>query len=291
MNVLSIMNHKGGVGKTTLSKLISEWGVRQGLRVLGIDMDPQANFSTRFIEMIEEDGRPSVPPIHPDFDPDDPDWDELPAPPPGFWSIAQLFRLGYVEPYPTLYENMMFIPSHRTELTDLLLEVKKADIEDALVRVLKDVLDDEYYAQLFDLVVVDTPPQVSPITAAAARAATHLLIPTMMHEDSLRGMISMAELWRSENLSRTDNEVKLVGLLPTLYDRRAADQRANLEELQHHQMLSGYLLPQPMSHMTTYRSSSSTYAEPKSLFDLSEKNRCRQEATVICEEIFRRIMA
>ena len=291
MRVLSIMNHKGGVGKTTLSKLISEWGVRQGLRVLGVDMDPQANFSSRFIEMVEEDGRPSAPPTHPAFDPNDEDWDALPTPPPGYWSIAQLFRLGYVEPYPTRHEKMMFIPSHRTELTDLLLEVRKADIEDALVRVLVDVLKDDYYTENFDLVVIDTPPQVSPITAAAARAATHLLIPTMMHEDSLRGMISMAELWRSENLSRADNELKLVGVLPTLYDRRASDQRANMEELQQHQVMSPYLLKQPMSHMTTYRSSNTTYAEPKSLFDLSEKNRCRQEAVTICDEILQRTMA
>ncbi|MEA3413566.1 MAG: ParA family protein [Pseudomonadota bacterium] len=291
MRVLSIMNHKGGVGKTTLSKLISEWAVRQDLRVLGVDMDPQANFSTRFIDMIEEDGRPSSPPVHPDFDPDDREWQDLHTPPPGYWSIAQLFRLGYVEPYATRFEKMMFVPSHRTELTDLLLEVRKADIEDALVRVLQDVLDDEFYAENFDLAVIDTPPQVSPITAAAARAATHVLIPTMMHEDSLRGMISMAELWRSENLSRANRELKLVGVLPTLYDKRASDQRANLEELQGHAMLSPYLLEQPMSHMTTYRSSSTTYAEPKSLFDLSEKNRCRQEAESICDEILRRTMA
>lgn len=292
MKVLSIMNHKGGVSKTTLSKLVSEWAVRKDLRVLGIDIDPQANFSSRFIEMVEEDGRPSCPPIHPEFDPNDPDWEELPSPPPGYWSIAQLFRLGYVEPYKTRYETMEFIPSHRTELMELLLDVRKADIEEALIRVLRDVLSDPFYEERYQLIVIDTPPQVSPITAAAARAATHLLIPSQMHEDSLRGMISMAELWRSENLSRSeDDELRLVGILPTIFDKRASDQRANLEELQNHPVLSKYLLPQPMSYMTTYRSSSTTYAEPKSLFDLWENNRCRQEAVEICDEIIKRIFA
>ncbi len=48
MKVVSVMNHKGGVGKTTLSaNLIA--GISEKRRVLGIELDHQANLAFSFI--------------------------------------------------------------------------------------------------------------------------------------------------------------------------------------------------------------------------------------------------
>lgn len=286
LKVLTISNHKGGVAKTTLSKLLTEYSVREGVRVLGIDIDPQCNFSARFLEMTN-DGLD--PPLHPNFDPKDPLWDELPYSPPGYWSIAQFFRLGYVEPYPTSSPNLHFIPSHKKELTNFLEQVERKSVQEAVVDHMRTMLSIDYYQEEFDLVIIDTPPQTSALTASAARAATHLLIPTEMQEDSIAGMADMAQLWQAENQTRESEKLMLVGILATKYDPQSAAQRRTLEQVSQNNVLGDKLIQPPMRYLQTYANSSSTYANPRSLFEMHENTPARIEAEEFCKIIFERI--
>lgn len=286
LKVLTIGNHKGGVAKTTLSKLITEYAIRKGIRVLGIDIDPQCNFSARFVEM-EENG--VSPPQHPNFDPQDPTWNELSAAPPGYWSIAEFFKLGYVEPYPTQYENLQVIPSHKKALTFFLEQVEKKEIDDAVIGHMRDMLSLDYYQEEFDLVIIDTPPQTSSLTASATRAATHLLIPTEMQEDSVAGMADMAQLWQNENRQRTGEKLELVGILPTKYDQNSAAQRKTREDLQDNLVLGKHIIEPPMRYLQTYANSSSTFASPRSLFEMHDNTPAKVEAEQFCEVIFRRL--
>ena len=48
MRVVAVVQNKGGVGKTTVTRLLAEYFARKPLRVLGLDLDPQCNFSRRF---------------------------------------------------------------------------------------------------------------------------------------------------------------------------------------------------------------------------------------------------
>ena len=43
--VISLLNHKGGVGKTTSAINIGAGLVEQGKKVLLVDLDPQANLT------------------------------------------------------------------------------------------------------------------------------------------------------------------------------------------------------------------------------------------------------
>jgi len=43
--VVSVINLKGGVGKTTVSALLARYAVKMNLSVLAVDVDPQANLS------------------------------------------------------------------------------------------------------------------------------------------------------------------------------------------------------------------------------------------------------
>ena len=43
MTVVAVVNQKGGVGKTTVALGLADAAVRAGMRVLVVDLDPQAN--------------------------------------------------------------------------------------------------------------------------------------------------------------------------------------------------------------------------------------------------------
>ena len=49
MHVISVINYKGGVGKTTITANLSTELAWRGLNVLMIDLDPQANLTFSFI--------------------------------------------------------------------------------------------------------------------------------------------------------------------------------------------------------------------------------------------------
>ncbi len=51
MKTISIINYKGGVGKTTLSTNIASGLVQKGYSVLAIDLDPQTNFTFSYIKV------------------------------------------------------------------------------------------------------------------------------------------------------------------------------------------------------------------------------------------------
>lgn len=47
--VVSVINLKGGVGKSTIAVLLSRFAAEQGRKVLAVDLDPQANLSQAFM--------------------------------------------------------------------------------------------------------------------------------------------------------------------------------------------------------------------------------------------------
>ena len=58
MTVISVLSHKGGVGKTTLTVNLAVCAARQGLKVLILDMDKQG--SSRFWASVRD---PDLPPV------------------------------------------------------------------------------------------------------------------------------------------------------------------------------------------------------------------------------------
>ena len=53
LKVVSVINYKGGVGKTTITSNIAAYAASQGKRVLMIDLDPQTNLTFSFMSSKE----------------------------------------------------------------------------------------------------------------------------------------------------------------------------------------------------------------------------------------------
>ena len=162
MKIVAIVNNKGGVGKTTVSRFLTDYfSLVKKERVLAIDLDPQANFSNRFLKMeidpYQQEGK--MPPIHPSYDPSNPedhDWD-------GRSSIAGIFFGEAVYPYPTQTEYLEFVPAHSSRL--LMAEtIRKEEVVQKVYEQLSKFLSVDEVKSSYDKIILDTPPSKGPLT-------------------------------------------------------------------------------------------------------------------------------
>jgi chromosome partitioning protein len=287
MIVIAPTNNKGGVGKTKVSILLSEYfSIVRKKRVLALDLDPQCNFSQRFLRMEIDPSSPQgrVPPIHPDYDPVDPDcenWD-------GRSSIADIFFEPGIIPYPTHIENLDIAPGH----ADKLLEaeaVRRNEMVERVYNQMKLFMEDPEIHKTYDIMVIDTAPSKGPLTISAIRAATHILIPSVMEEQPIQGVYGMLQLWMQESLRRdTKNPLNLLGILPNMF--RATNLHQDmLRSLQDNPSIAKYVMPVKLGQRTVFAEVDAEGAIPKTIFDLPNSNPAKQEALSVCDYIAERI--
>jgi len=203
--------HKGGEGKTTNSIMLAEYtALIKRFKTLIIDMDPQANFSGRYIRMDYDPAYKGgkIPALHPDYEPDsDHDWD-------GRSSIANIFYGEEVVPYPTSISNLELLPAHSIKLQEAEAVTKNEVVEKVHLQ-LKKFLSLPDVQNNYEVIIIDTPPSKGPLTLAAIKAASHVVIPAQMEQFSIEGIYGMLQLWKQESYYRTkDNPIDLIGILP-----------------------------------------------------------------------------
>lgn len=179
LQVLAIANFKGGSAKTTTTVHLAHYLALQGLRVLAIDLDPQASLSTMFGYQPEFDvdaNQTLYAAIRYD------DRERLP--------LSAVIR-------PTYFDSVDIVPGN-LELMEYEHETPQA-IAKGLSRgdgmffrrlktVLSEVEDD------YDVVLIDAPPQLGYLTLGALYAATGLLItvhPAMLDVASMNQFLAM----------------------------------------------------------------------------------------------------
>jgi chromosome partitioning protein len=286
MRIIAVVNNKGGVGKTTITRILAEYfSVVKGERVLAIDMDPQANFSNRFLKMeidqYQQEGK--IPPIHPTYNqnnPEDQDWD-------GRSSISDIFFGELVFPYPTYINKLEITPAHSARL--LLAEAVTRDeviqkVYDQLSKFLS--LDD--VKDSYDKIIIDTPPSKGPLTISVVRAATDLIIPSIMEPQPIEGIYGMIHLWKSETLRRPSHSpLNLIGVLPNCYDKRGIIHRDHLEDLR--RQIPDYVLDSIICRRLIYSEVDADGAVPPSIFHYRDSNLAKQEVLTVCNEIEERM--
>ena len=194
--VIAFANQKGGVAKTTSTLNLAVALSEKGLRVLVVDLDPQGNLT-----------------------------------------MSQGLNPDSIE------RSMFDVLVHRLPITEVIheleidLAVSSIDLagaelalssqigrERALEKSLAPVKPD------YDYVLIDTPPSLGLLTINALVASHGVIVPVQCEYLSLRGLVQLENTLSMirENLNP---EVKIVGILPTMFDGRTLHSKEAVEIL------------------------------------------------------------
>jgi chromosome partitioning protein len=289
MQIIAFVNNKGGVGKTTCSRLMAEYlSKSKKLRTLGIDCDPQCNFSHQYLHMEIDPVAPEglMPPIHPDYNPldiEDADWD-------GRSSISEIFYGQGVIPYPTYVENLDIAPGHAEKLLNA-ESVRRSEVVEKVHKQLAAFLNSPDVCAAYDAVVIDTAPSKGPLTISVIKAATHIVIPSVMEEQPVQGIYGMLQLWMQESLIREKSRpLQLIGILPNMF-KQTRLHKDILKSLQDNPAIGKYILPVKFSQRIVFAEVDAADSTPRSIFDFPEHHVAKIEAIEVCNHIAERIFA
>ena len=189
---IAVLSQKGGTGKTTTVRTLTDAFRRSGLRTLAIDLDPQGNLSDYFD-------------IPPDAEP----------------TIADVLA-GRAETADAIHEDL--IPANLTLAEAELMLGGKMGRELTLRRALAKAPDD------YDLILIDCPPSLGLLTVNALVAADHALVTAEAQYFALQGVeqaMEVVELARDG----LNAELSLLGVLLNLADMRTVHSREALASL------------------------------------------------------------
>jgi chromosome partitioning protein len=208
MQVITLLNEKGGVGKTTLTNTIGTGLAILGHRVLLVDADPQGNLTSglgaepgpAFYDLLVRDA-----------------------------SFNDVVR--YVSP--ELYESpqmpvrghLYLIPGNKETRTIA------QNIDDALA--LKNKLDE--VEDTIDVVIFDTSPTPSLLHSAIYLATDHILLPTELEYYSFQGLVHSLQYrqgYDTRRLQFVGRHINLMGIIPTKYRGKTLEHEENLQRLQ-----------------------------------------------------------
>lgn len=198
MKVIAIANQKGGVGKTTTAVNLAAGLAVAGYSVVLVDCDPQANASTSVFDR-ENVGATLTDVVCSRVDHQN---KRLP-----FEAIENAT-------YQTELEGLDLVPSS--------LGLAQFDRESALVidRLVESVQE---MARSYDIVVLDTPPNLGLLFTAALKAASHVIVPIAAQYLPLEGvgdlLVSLDEL-----LSRS--KLVILGALVTQFNNTVLSREA-----------------------------------------------------------------
>ena len=193
MKIISIINQKGGVGKTTTVINLASALSQQGKKVLVIDLDPQGNATTG-LGLSNTDRSDET--IYGILN--------------GTRSISDSIKK-------TKFEDLDLIASN-VDLSGLEVETagdsnRAFILKDKLTAYLNDS------GALYDYILIDCPPSLSLLTVMALVSSNSLLVPLQTEFFALEGLTQLMKT--IERIKANLNpELEIQGILLTMYDKR-----------------------------------------------------------------------
>jgi chromosome partitioning protein len=186
--IIVIANQKGGVGKTTTAINLSAALAQKRAKTLLVDLDPQGNATLSFIDPHQQEK-----------------------------SAYDLL----VDPAVTAEQVINTTSIDELDIIGSMIAVAKAEAKligefDSHYR-LKDKLAP--IRELYDYIVIDTPPTLGILTVNAMVAGTHLIVPIQSSYYALEGTDDLLDTYQKIR-ARPNPELEFLGVVITLHDKR-----------------------------------------------------------------------
>lgn len=210
MRIIALANQKGGVGKTTTTYNIAAAKALEGNKVLMIDLDPQASLTIATgIEPGEDrlEGYSTVDLFNRKKDP-----------------VDCVFEVKAIDT-----DGKLFIVPSDPNLSYTEANMNAQDAKDYFLKDACEIFEDYD----FDYIFLDCPPNLGPFVINALVAAQEVIIPVKTDYLSYRGVeLILDSVERVRANKRMNPELKVTGIIPTMYRGNTNDHKEILAVLQ-----------------------------------------------------------
>lgn len=193
--IITVANHKGGVGKTATTQNVGAGLADKGFKTLVVDLDAQANLSLSFGVINAEK------------------------------TIYEALRGEIKLPVYNVKENLNIVPSN-LNLSAIEIELLSQPGRDFFLKNLLEKIKNNY-----DYILIDCPPSIGVLTINALAASNSVIIPMEAHYLAVQGITKIYEVINIVK-QRLNTQLSVMGILITKYDNRTILQREIKESIQ-----------------------------------------------------------
>ena len=209
LRIITVVNQKGGVGKTTTTVNLAAALAMGGLRVLVIDLDPQGNASTALgVEHVENPGI----------------YETL------MGELTMAACVQRVKGFPSLECISSNTSLAQAEIELVPMVAREMRLKEAIEEL---VTERSLTGEALDYIFIDCPPSLGLLTINALTAAQEMLIPIQCEYYALEGLSQLLKTYELVK-KRLNANLKLSTFVLTMFDGRTRLANDVADEIRKH---------------------------------------------------------